>query len=177
MNIVLAAVMSIDGRIKRDERIHERDWISHEDKAYFNHLMNKHEVIVMGRKTYQSMKLHVLPKKRYIVMTRRPEKYHHKTIAGALEFTDDTPITILDRLTGLDTLLVIGGSEIYGAFLKADLVDELHITIEPIIFGSGVSLVAGEGIGTKFQLIEICRLNQAGTVLMKMKPRGKVMEK
>lgn len=173
MYVVLAAVMSIDGKIKRNEQIHKRDWISDEDKSYFAQLIAEHDVIVMGRKTYQSMKVNMQPGKRYVVITRQPEKYRRKTITNELEFTDDTPDVLIDRLRDFgehSNLLVVGGSEVYGAFLRLRLVDELRITVEPILLGSGTPLIANEVLEERFQLVEFRKLNHSGTILMSMKP-------
>ena len=57
--------------------------------------------------------------------------------------------TLLTELgtRGMTNLLVEGGSELLGSFLDADLIDEVHMFIAPILFGGrGLSAIGGEGI-------------------------------
>ena len=58
------------------------------------------------------------------------------------------------RTEGIGHVLVEGGAHVAGAFLAADLVDELHLYTAPILLGDGLPAVAGLGVGT---LDEACR--------------------
>lgn len=66
----------------------------------------------------------------------------------SFRFVDGTPAEVLaearDAANGLD-VRIGGGPSIVRQFLHADLVDFMHLTIVPIILGSGVSLWEGMG--------------------------------
>ena len=73
--------------------------------------------------------------------------------------------TLLRRLAamGVGRLLVEGGAETNGAFLDADLVDELFLTIAPALIGGRTAPgpIAGEGLGLaerrRLSLVELTR--------------------
>lgn len=77
---------------------------------------------------------------------------------------------------GVETLMVEGGATIIGAFLRANLVDELLTYVAPIVVGGGApSLVEGPGAtdaahALRLRLVEAQPLG-AG-VLLRYAPRG-----
>jgi dihydrofolate reductase len=65
--------------------------------------------------------------------------------------------------------LLVGGATINGLFLKHNLVDELFLTIEPKIFGSGKNMTEGKLLNSKLQLKSVKKINKIGTLLLKYK--------
>lgn len=58
------------------------------------------------------------------------------------EVVADLPAALeLLRRRGVDRLLVEGGARIHTAFLAADLVDELHLAVAPVLVGDGPPFV------------------------------------
>ncbi|NYE94102.1 diaminohydroxyphosphoribosylaminopyrimidine deaminase/5-amino-6-(5-phosphoribosylamino)uracil reductase [Psychromicrobium silvestre] len=55
------------------------------------------------------------------------------------------------RERGVEHLMVEGGAQVTAAFLSADLVDELIISVAPTILGAGISSIANLGIETLSQ--------------------------
>ena len=110
-------------------------------------------------------------KKLRIILTRRPEKYNSQTVEGQLEFSGETPRQLVKRLTsiGYKEILLVGGSIINGLFLKQNLVDELYLTIEPKLFGSGKNIIEGQLLNKSLRLISVKKLNKVGTLLLKYK--------
>ena len=51
-----------------------------------------------------------------------------------------------------------GGASVYTQFMQAGLVDELFLTVEPIVFGSGIKLFS-ETVLAKMQLLEVFDLS------------------
>lgn len=170
MRVKMAAVISLDGKIKKAGKTHKREWISGEDKAYFNQLISEYNLIVMGRKTYASMALASQNDKQYVVITSSPELYEAKSNEGLLEFSKSTPQQIVRKYEklGFTRLLLIGGSSVYTSFLKANLVDEIDLTIEPIILGQGNSLTDALNSDITFVSVRQSQLNKRGTLLLKM---------
>ena len=67
---------------------------------------------------------------------------------------------------GLNKLAILGGGELVASLLQDDLIDELWLTICPVIFGgnSAPTPVGGEGFvqsqGKKLQLLEVKQIEQ-----------------
>jgi len=169
MRVTLAGVMSIDGRITAGDNPRSWEWSSKEDGAHFRQLIQQHNVILMGRKTYEAVRPAPDPGKPRYVFTREPALYESQAVPHALEFTDKQPEVILGVLAaqGHQTALVTGGGQINAAFLEANLVDDLYVTIEPLIIGRGTSLVAqGDGVlHVDCSLRSVEQLNAQGSLL------------
>src|SRR3990172_3225178 len=60
-----------------------------------------------------------------------------------VELTMKKPADLLSDLEtrGYKEVAICGGASIYTMFLEANLVDTLYLTIEPKLFGKGVSLL------------------------------------
>ena len=56
-----------------------------------------------------------------------------------------------------------GGSQTNTLFLEAGLVDEIWLTIEPVIFGSGIDLFT-HALDLKAKLVHYETLNDTGSV-------------
>lgn len=52
------------------------------------------------------------------------------------------------RAQGVDHLIVEGGAQVTAAFLRADLVDELIVSIAPTVLGSGITAIGDIGVLT-----------------------------
>ena len=76
------------------------------------------------------------------MLTRSPEKYATYQKTDRLEFTNASPEEILTALTRREKrrCAVLGGGEIYRLFV--DLLDELWLTVEPGLFGTGTKLIS-----------------------------------
>jgi dihydrofolate reductase len=136
MKVFILAALTADGLIGRDAT-HLADWTSSEDKKLFVKLTKKAGVIVMGSKTYGTIG-RVLPGRRMVVYTRQPDDLS----TDGVETTSEPPRELIKRLEseGAKGIAVCGGASIYDLFMEAGVVDELYLTIEPLLFGKGVSL-------------------------------------
>lgn len=168
MKVILAMVSSINGKITKDTNSNIYTWTSYEDKKLFFLTLEKHNLIVMGAKTYEAARKIIKLKTNQlrIVLTRNPKKYNADKVLGSLEFSSEAPYELIKRLEkeGHSKMLLVGGGEISWLFLKDHLVDELHLTIEPFIFGKGKNLVAEEDLEVRLKLLDIKKLNAKGTL-------------
>lgn len=171
MKIILVMVQSLNGKITAGvgSRIH--DWSSKEDQKYFTALTAKARLIIMGRKTYEAAKEHMVlsPNTLRVVLTKNPKRYKRETVAGQLEFAGNSPKVLIQTLKrrGYRKALLVGGAEINSAFLKAKLVNELWLTLEPLILGAGKNLVTEEHFKKQLELKSVKKLNEKGTLLLK----------
>jgi len=164
MKIILLMVMTADGMIARNSS-QIVDWSGKEDKKYFVKVTRKAGVMIMGSKTFDMIGK-VLPDRQNIVMTRDKSRKSHKK---NLIFTDQSPGTIISELhdQGFKTAVLIGGSIINSLFLKAGLIDEIHVTIVPRLFGKGLSLF-DHFFDTQLKLINVKQLDR-DHILLKYK--------
>lgn len=139
MNVYLLAAISADGRIAKSAD-HLADWTSKEDKRFFVSKTKEAGALIMGRKTYDTIG-RPLPNRLNLIMTREADA--SKNIEGELEYTTKAPHEILKELQerGFDSVVIGGGTSIYSLFLREGLVTDLYLTIESLLFGSGVPLV------------------------------------
>lgn len=165
MNVFLIAAISVDGFIGRDSQ-HSADWTSKEDKQLFVRLTKEAKVMIMGSKTYQTIG-HGLPDRKSIVYTSRPDRFTEQQ--GDVEFTDKKPQELLKQLekAGYKSVAICGGSQIYSMFIDTMMVDDLYLTIEPVVFGTGVPLFAN-AIEANLSLVDQSMLNEQ-TVLLHYK--------
>ena len=134
--------MSLDGYIARAdgaidflEIVHPVDE-AHGYAAFFASI----DTLVVGRGTHEiasSFAEWPYAGKRVIVMTRRPLELHHgeEVFSGA-------PIDLLPKLAGAKHVYVDGGNVI-GQFFAAGLLDDLTISVIPIVLGDGIRLFSG----------------------------------
>jgi dihydrofolate reductase len=126
----------------------------------------------MGSGTYNAVKsfIKLSPNKLRIVLTRTPSKYKKDFIDGSLEFSSETPTNLAARLSKkYKRMLLVGGATTSARFLKEELIDEIYLTIEPKVFGTGIPLFAEGSFEADFRLLSIERLNKKGTILLKYK--------
>ena len=162
MKLTLLAAISADGKIAQSPDQLSLDWTSKEDTQFFVSKTKELKVIIMGRKTYDTIG-RPLKGRQLVVMTRSLEG---KEPQEGLEYTSDSPEEIVADLTerGYEEAAIAGGSAVYGEFLRAGLVDELYLTVEPVLFGTGVPLAQGfERVD--MGLIDTIPLNE-GTVVL-----------
>ncbi len=149
MNVILIAAVSADGKIASDEGQSSLTWTSKEDTKFFVSKTKEIGTVVMGRKTFETIGK-PLKDRRIIVMTHKPAI---SQMIG-VEFTAEEPQALLLRLEkeGVKAVAIAGGAQVYRTFLDANLVDEMFLTIEPILFGSGMPLV-DHGSAKKLELL------------------------
>jgi dihydrofolate reductase len=91
-----------------------------------------------------------------LVLTHHPRAPLEMAGGTTFHFVDATPqealATAVEAAGGLDVRLG-GGTETVRAFLDADLVDELHLVLVPIVLGRGQRLWDGqEGLEERFDI-------------------------
>jgi dihydrofolate reductase len=147
INTFIIVATSADGFIARDPKEPSTNWTSKEDKAHFIETTKNAGAIVMGLNTFKTIGK-ALPGRRNIV-------YSEETInVPNIETTNLPPEKLIEKLDkeGVKNLAICGGATIYTMFLKSGLIKKIYLTIEPIIFGSGIKLF-NEPIEQKFKLI------------------------
>lgn len=157
MKVFLIAAMSADGYIGQHDSQMTREWTSKDDIRLFKRLTQEAGAVVMGSKTYETIG-RPLPERTLYVYTSRPEQY--ADTPGLVPVSEE-PSELLRRIEadGYSTVAISGGTSIYTLFTRENLVDELYITIEPVLLGSGVPLLSGVD-RQRLTLLEQSMLNE-----------------
>jgi len=169
MKTILIFVATLDGKVTKWGDPLVRKWSSKEDKAYFGNIWKDSRLIVMGSNTYNAHHVKPSVSHHFIVMTAEPAKYKELEVPGQLEFSDKSPAQLSARVDeqGYKNMLLIGGPHVATSFLKEQLVDELWLTIEPRIFGTGGSFVIEEELDIDLALLSCEKVNERGTLITK----------
>lgn len=137
MDVIMLMAATADGKIARgpDELV---DWTGKADKKYFVQVTRQAGAMIMGSKTFDTIGK-ALPGRKNIVMTRNKAR---KSDDENLVFTDQHPAQILADLAaeGYEAVALIGGAGINSLFAWENLITHIHLTLVPILFGTGLSL-------------------------------------
>jgi dihydrofolate reductase len=162
MKVFIIAAITADGKIGL-AKDHYADWTSKEDKQLFVKLTKKAGVMIMGMNTFKTIG-RGLPGRKTIVYSYDPKVI--EGVEGDVETTSEEPEKLLKHLSenGFESVAICGGTQIYSLFLSKALLDELYLTVEPVLFGDGISLAEGVSL-TNLKLLESRPLND-NTVLL-----------
>jgi dihydrofolate reductase len=163
MKVVAIAAVTANGFIGQTTEQTSWDWTSPEDRKLLIQLTKEAGAVVLGVRTFETFKhKRAFPGRRTIIYTHHPERLAD---IPDIETTAETPSQFVHRLAqeGATGLAVIGGTTTYNQFLASGVLDELYLTVEPILFGSGVPLF-GEA-HAKLRLLDTRQLND-NTVLL-----------
>lgn len=111
-------------------------WTSGADKKKFVELTKKAGVIVMGLTTYNTIG-RPLPNRLNVVYAPKGTP----TIEGVM-MTDLQPKDLIEDLEskGYKEVAICGGSTIYTMFMQSGIVNKIYITVEPKLFGQGLTI-------------------------------------
>lgn len=157
-NIITTMHVTIDGKtVRPDGTI---DWVGEGSEAYDFDVFDRCDVCVLGRVMYQEYQQYwrgvlsgtiessVPEARRYAEFADRTE--HYVLTGTATEFdwpvarpvSDLNPIAALRDQPGGD-IYVVGGARTVRGFINAGLLDELRLTVHPLLVGEGASLFDG----------------------------------
>lgn len=157
MKTFIIAALSADGFIAMDSD-HGTDWTSKEDKQFFVEMTKKTGVIIMGQNTYETIGKPL--QNRLNIVYSREKDY------DGVEVTQKDPKELLLDLEkrGYQEVAIGGGATIYTMFMEQNLVDKLYLSVEPILFGTGMTLFNKE-LDTRLALVSLKQLGEQ-TVLL-----------
>ncbi len=149
----------------------------------FSELAKQSDALLQGRRTYQ-VSAGAWPKRsgdpfsdwinrvqKYVVSNTLTEKditWHPTTIIRG----DDLVKTVSDlRAQPGGYIYVYGSAMMVQSLLAADLVDELLLTIEPIILGGGKTIFAANGKAIPFELVSTAKASTGAQVCRYVRAR------
>lgn len=140
-HVWLVAAMSANGMIAQSSEQSSLDWTSKEDLQFFIEKTKEAGVVIMGRKTFDTIGK-PLKGRRLIVMTTQTDLSFD---GEGVEYTNQQPKQLLETLKeeGVERIVIAGGAKIYSLFLQEGLVTDVFLSVEPVLFGEGVPLLNG----------------------------------
>jgi len=154
--VKLFIASSLDGYIARKDG--SIDWLYTDGNYGFAQFYDSVDTILMGRRTYEKTlelagEYPHKDKKSYVFThtasgRKREKNQNVHFIVDVIEFAKD-----LVQSPGNDIWLV-GGADIISIFLNAGLLDEIILSIHPIILGNGIALFKNLQGQTNLRLIK-----------------------
>jgi dihydrofolate reductase len=163
MKVIMMMAMTLDGKIAKTDS-HFPNWTSKEDKKIFQNISKEAGVVIMGDKTFFTFPF-PLKDRLNVVFTLEEDP---KPLAG-VRWVKGEPKNVIKELEkiGYKSAVLGGGAVINGLFLKQRLIDEIYITVEPKIFGEGLSLFKG-AFDFDLELINVEKINN-NSIFLKYK--------
>jgi dihydrofolate reductase len=164
--VVYGGAMSHDGFIAGPKG--EYDWIVMDPDIDFAALMGRFDTFLIGRKTFEVMRrmgdaAPPAPGIRNVVFSRtlRPEDCPGATLS------DDAERVVAELRTkpGKDIAL-FGGGELFRSLLAAGLVDELGVSVIPVLLGGGIPLLPSPADRARLKLKTHRVYEKTGTVAL-----------
>lgn len=160
MKKILYMAMTVNGIIAKDDD--SADFLTPtEAESYVSNVCQAGALIV-GRRTYE-------------VLSEQPEfqKFVVKGInvvavstGNTLELKDpshriaQSPEEAVEMLNGSEKVIIAGGGKLDASFMKAGLIDELYLDIEPALVGQGIPLFNGEDFDVHLKFLDYKMLSE-----------------
>lgn len=162
--IVLTA-LTLDGRIA-EHSMQFTGWTSPEDKVHMQEVLGKCEVVIAGNNTYKTAYT-PMSKRNSVVFTRSVESVKVESELCTYINVENADLQELMEERGYETIGVVGGNSVYNYLAEQGLIDEIYITIEPIVFGNGLPFFDTQlPEWLEFSLQSSKQLNERGSMLL-----------
>ncbi|OGM11384.1 hypothetical protein A2Z22_01210 [Candidatus Woesebacteria bacterium RBG_16_34_12] len=158
MKITLYMAISVDGYIAKKDG--DSDWISEDDNENFEEEIGKRGCIIVGRKTFDQFKGDLYPIEgvtNIILTTNQKEKKEDRNVFFACSPQEAVEIA---KKQGHKEVLLIGGGTTNRLFLKENLIDEVILSVHPLILGDGIKLFDGGSFDVGLELIGVNKLEE-----------------
>ena len=160
MKVILYMATSINGLITQGRD--DSDWVAKSDWNEFDKLMKSCGIMVMGRRTYEIFGDDFPCEGAVnVVMTSNKKLLKQKTPDNVI-FTDKSPQEVIKMVgeKGFDNLMLIGGMALNTSFLKDNLVDEIWLSVHPLLIGKGLGVMDRLPLFRKLKKLGIKELDE-----------------
>ncbi|HTX42736.1 MAG TPA: dihydrofolate reductase family protein [Acidobacteriaceae bacterium] len=176
--VIVSNLMSLDGYLEGPQR--QLDWHLVDDEffAYAAEMLRSVDTILFGRTTYEMMAAywpHAPQDEIADRMNGLAKIVFSRTLAAA-DWNNTTlvrgdaaaEVRRLKLLPGVD-MVVLGSGALASSLLRAGLVDEYRVILNPVVLGSGNPLFQNFHDRMKFKLADLRRFH-SGVVLLAYHP-------
>ena len=151
MKVILYMAITANGFIAKKND--DTSWISRDEWDSYSQMVQRARCMVVGHRTYN-------------ILTKQPEFSELKDVRlvavskkdfqvlAANHTVAHSPKEALEALKDFPEVVVAGGGQLNAAFLEENLVDEIYLDIEPIVFGEGIPIFRDKGFERKLELLD-----------------------
>jgi len=151
--IKLFIASSLDGYIAKEDG--SVDWLSHCKDSGYNNFYKSIDTVLIGNKTYEQIltfgEYPYKDKNSYIFTKNINQKKKNENV----EFTSDVKNLTKNLISSSgNDIWLVGGADIISTFLNSKFVDEIILSIIPVVLGKGIPLFKNIKLETKLELIK-----------------------
>lgn len=157
--IILFIAASLDGYIARESG--EIDWLFTDQDYGYTDFSAQVDTLIMGNKTYQqvlSFDEYPYEDKEVFVFSKTQSGTTH----NQAKFVNSNWVNFTKTLRQSHggNIWLVGGAQLIHFFLQQGFIDELILSIHPIILGSGIPLIVNDSsLETKLELQNVKSFN------------------
>lgn len=155
--ILVYIASSLDGYVARENG--DIDWLPELSESGYDAFYKSVDTVIMGKTTYDQVLTfgeYPYKDKKSFVFSRASQNNDDN-----VEFVSDIAKFVKDSFPGAgENIWLVGGAKIIGSFLKQGVVDEIIITVIPILLGKGISLFQNLEDEAKLELIKTEKYGQ-----------------
>ncbi|MGH7194143.1 MAG: dihydrofolate reductase family protein, partial [Candidatus Saccharimonadales bacterium] len=163
--VFLFMMTTIDGYFEGEN--HDLSWhnVDAEFNTFANAQLDEADTLIFGRRTYELMAdfwptpkaIKAAPGTAARMNSLKKIVFSHQSFMPAWEstaaYTDIQKLNDIKQKSG-KSIAVLGSSDLCVSLLKASLLDEIRVMINPIAIGKGTPLLAGIDTSHKFHLTD-----------------------
>lgn len=159
MKVTLYMAITANGFIAKENE--DTSFVSEVEWDSFRKMIKTIGNMIIGSRTYEIMRdggeFKNLENIRVIMVS---ENVNFQTITNnhSVAKASKDALAILEK-EGFNTALVAGGETLNASFAAENLVDEIYLDIEPIVFGKGIRLFRENDFEAKLKLLETKKLS------------------
>ena len=158
-------VMAVNGKIAQNKFQNSFEWNSKEDQRQFLERIKRIGTVIMGSNTFQTINQRPYGSVDYIVLTNDASKFKEQP---RVEFMSGNVVSVYQILKerGLSHVALLGGPTVNSQFFNYGLIDEIFLTIEPVMLLTGINLVNELEKNIQLNLIDMVRIEKSDTLLL-----------
>jgi len=150
--IIVYIASSLDGYIARENG--DIDWLPENTASGYDEFYKTIDTVVMGKNTYKQVLTfgeYPYKDKSSYVFTRNNDQTKDENT----EFVSDVDKFVKKNISNSEkNIWLVGGAEIISSFLNRGFVDEIILSIIPVVLGKGISLFKNIQNEVKLELIK-----------------------
>jgi dihydrofolate reductase len=151
--IILYIAASLDGYIARETG--DVDWLPMNTDSGYDEFYKSIDTIIMGKKTYDQILTfgeYPYKGKKSFVFSRDDSLTKDENVEFASNVEEFA--RKLASHHSKENIWLVGGSELFSAFLQHKLVNEVILSVIPIVLGNGISLFQNINQEVKLELMK-----------------------
>jgi dihydrofolate reductase len=149
---------SLDGYIARENG--EVDWLPETAESGYDSFYKSVDSVIMGKTTYDQ----ILTFGKYPYEDKKSFVFTRNSIQGKddnVEFVSDVEKFVKEGFPGAgENIWLVGGAETIASFLNQDAINEIIISVIPVLLGKGIPLFKNMENETKLELIKTVKYDQ-----------------